>query len=85
MIQLFSDNETLTRPHMERSLLMFEAGSRSFIGENLAQQQLRQTIKAVVKSNVLDGARTFKERLKLVEWFNAVIKDHRLDLEWHDT
>lgn len=74
----------LRKPHMERSLLMFGAGSRSCIGKNLAQQQIWESVKAVVKSNVLEGARTCQDKIELVEWFNAEIKDHRLDIQWHD-
>lgn len=72
----------LKRPNMDRSLLMFGAGLRACIGRNLAQKQLTETIKAVVKSSVLEGARTFQKRIELVEWFNAEIKGHTLDIEW---
>lgn len=70
---------------MERSLLMFGAGSRSCIGKNLAQQQILESVKALVKSNVLEGAKTCQGKIELVEWFNAEIKDHRLDIQWHNT
>ncbi|KAJ5578591.1 cytochrome P450 [Penicillium hispanicum] len=72
----------LKRPNMERSLLMFGAGLRGCIGKNLAQQQLLETVKAVVQSGVLEGAQTCQERIELVEWFNAEIKGHTLEVEW---
>ncbi|KAJ4865712.1 cytochrome p450 domain-containing protein [Trichoderma breve] len=72
----------LKRPNMDRSLLMFGAGLRACIGRNLAQKQLTETIKAVVKSSVLEGAQTCQKRIELVEWFNAEIKGHTLDIEW---
>ncbi|KAL7928634.1 putative cytochrome P450 [Trichoderma chlorosporum] len=77
-----SDNKGLKRPNMDRSLLMFGAGLRACIGRNLAQKQLTETVKAVVRSSVLEGARTCQERIELVEWFNAEIHGHTLDIEW---
>ncbi|KAL1866896.1 hypothetical protein Daus18300_006599 [Diaporthe australafricana] len=75
-------DEGLRRPDMERSLLMFGLGLRACIGKNLAQQQLHEAVKAVALSGVLEGARTVKERIELVEWFNAEIKGHVLEIEW---
>lgn len=72
----------LKRSNMEQSLLMFGAGLRGCIGKNLAQQQLLEAVKAVVQSRVLEGARTCQERIEIVEWFNAEIKGHKLEVEW---
>ncbi|OTA83735.1 hypothetical protein M434DRAFT_24728 [Hypoxylon sp. CO27-5] len=49
----------LRRPGMEKNMIPFGAGSRACIGKNLAQQQLHDTIMAVIDSEVLEGARTF--------------------------
>ncbi|KAF7858484.1 hypothetical protein EAF04_009084 [Stromatinia cepivora] len=72
----------LKKPNMEKCLLMFGAGLRACIGKNLAQQQLLETVKAVVQSNVLEGAKTCQGHIELVEWFNAEIKGHKLEIEW---
>lgn len=72
----------LKKPNMEKHLLMFGAGLRACIGKNLAQQQLLEAVKAVAKSNVLEGARTCQDRIEIVEWFNAEIKNHVLEIEW---
>lgn len=72
----------LKRPGMERSLLMFGAGLRACIGKNLAQQQLLEAVKAVVKCRALENAKTCQDHIELVEWFNAEIKGHALEIEW---
>lgn len=66
---------------MDRSLLMFGLGLRACIGKNLAKQQLRDAVRAVALSGILEGARTVKERIELVEWFNAEIKGHVLEIK----
>ncbi|GLA10080.1 hypothetical protein AnigIFM60653_001465 [Aspergillus niger] len=76
------EEKGLKTPLMDRSLLMFGVGARACIGKNLAMQQLLESVKAVVESQVLEGARTVQERIELVEWFNAEIKGHVLEVEW---
>jgi cytochrome P450 len=75
-------DDGLKRPGMEKSLLMFGAGLRACIGKNLAQQQLLEAVKAVVESGVLEDASTCQDRIQLVEWFNAEIKGHVLEVDW---
>lgn len=72
----------LRRPDMEKSLIPFGAGLRACIGKNLAQQQLHETVMTVVDSEVLQGARTSQKRIEIIEWFNAEIKGHELEIEW---
>ncbi|KAI1447000.1 cytochrome P450 [Annulohypoxylon stygium] len=72
----------LRRPGMEKSMIPFGVGSRACIGKNLAQQQLHDTVVAIVDSEVLEGARTCQERIEIIEWFNADIKGHRLNIKW---
>ncbi|KAI1206382.1 cytochrome P450 [Annulohypoxylon truncatum] len=72
----------LRRPGMEKSMIPFGVGSRACIGKNLAQQQLHDAVLAVVDSEVLEGARTCQERIEIIEWFNADIKGHRLNIKW---
>ncbi|KAI1087243.1 cytochrome P450 [Rostrohypoxylon terebratum] len=72
----------LRRPGMEKSMIPFGVGSRACIGKNLAQQQLHDAVVAIVDSEVLEGARTCQERIEIIEWFNADIKGHHLDIKW---
>lgn len=72
----------LWRPNMAKSMLAFGVGLRACIGKNLAQRQLYETVVAVVDSEVLEGARTCQARIEIIEWFNAEIKGHKLEVEW---
>ncbi|KAI0180676.1 cytochrome P450 [Hypoxylon sp. FL1284] len=72
----------LRRPGMERSLFAFGSGYRACIGKNLAQQILLEAVKALVEGDVLDGSKTCQERIEVIEWFNAEIKGHKLEIEW---
>lgn len=67
---------------MGRSLLSFGAGGRACLGKTLATYQLYAAVRALVESRVLDGARTCKESIEIIEWFNAEIKGHELEIEW---
>ncbi|KAJ5970875.1 uncharacterized protein N7479_000793 [Penicillium vulpinum] len=67
---------------MDKATFPFGLGSRACIGRNLAMQQLFATVSAVAKSGVLEGATTCTEKIELVEWFNAEIKGHHLDIQW---
>lgn len=67
---------------MDKASFPFGLGSRACIGRNLAMQQLFATVSAVAKSGVLEGATTCTEKIELVEWFNAEIKGHHLDIQW---
>ncbi|RMD44197.1 hypothetical protein DV735_g968, partial [Chaetothyriales sp. CBS 134920] len=75
-------DEGLHRPDMDKSMIPFGAGLRACIGKNLAHQQLYETVKAVVDSEVLAGARTCQQRIEMIEWFNGEIKGHHLEVEW---
>lgn len=72
----------LRRLDMDKSILSFGAGLRACIGKNLAQQQLYETVRAVIESKVFDGARTCKDHIEMIEWFNGEIVGHHLDIEW---
>lgn len=67
---------------LDKATFPFGLGSRACIGRNLAMQQLFSTVSAVAKSGVLEGAMTCTEKIELVEWFNAEIKGHQLDIQW---
>lgn len=70
------------RAEMERDLIPFGTGSRACLARNLALQQLHVSVRALVESGVLEGARTCKERIEIVEWFNAEIRGHELEIQW---
>jgi len=37
----------------------------------------------VVDSEILEGAKTCQEKIEIIEWFNAEIKGHKLEIEWN--
>ena len=67
---------------MERDTFPFGVGSRMCIARNLATHVLFLAVSVLVKSGVLEGARTCEEKIELEEWFNAGIKGHKLEIEW---
>ncbi|KAI1128805.1 cytochrome P450 [Nemania abortiva] len=66
----------------ERDMFAFGLGSRACLGRNLANHQLYVVVRDVVESGVLEGARTCKDRIEIIEWFNAEIKGHELEIKW---
>ena len=76
------DGESLHRPKMDGSMIPFGAGLRACIGKTLALQQLYEAVFALIDSEVLDEARTVKQRIERKEWFNGEIKGHKLEIDW---
>jgi hypothetical protein len=76
------DNEAQRRRMRERDMFAFGLGSRACLGRTLATQQLFEVVRAVVDRGVLQGARTCKDKIELIEWFNAEITGHELEIEW---
>ncbi|KAH8202696.1 hypothetical protein TruAng_003182 [Truncatella angustata] len=66
----------------DRDTFPFGLGSRACLGRNLANHQLYIVVKEVVKSGVLEGARTCTDKIDIIEWFNAEIKGHELEIAW---
>ncbi|KAH7158507.1 cytochrome P450 [Fusarium sp. MPI-SDFR-AT-0072] len=60
---------------MLRDSFYFGAGSRQCIARNLASAGLWWAAEALVRSDVLRGAKVFKDKIEIVEWFNAKIVD----------
>jgi cytochrome P450 len=79
---LASGGEKGFRRLKESDIFPYGLGSRTCLGRNLANQQLYATVARVVESGNLDGAVTCTERIELIEWFNAEIKGHVLEIEW---
>lgn len=76
------DNEAQRPRTRERDMFAFGLGSRACLGRTLATQQLFAVVRAVVERGVLQGARTCKDKIELIEWFNAEITGHELEIEW---
>ncbi|KUI52980.1 Pisatin demethylase [Cytospora mali] len=66
----------------DRDAFAFGLGGRACLGRNLANHQLHVVVKDVVESGALEGARTCKDKIEIIEWFNAEIKGHELDIAW---
>jgi len=66
----------------ERNAFPFGLGSRACLGRNLASHQLHVVVKEVLESGVLEGAHTSTDRIDIIEWFNAEIKGHELEIAW---
>ncbi|KAK3380741.1 putative cytochrome P450 [Lasiosphaeria ovina] len=65
-----------------RDHFAYGLGGRACLGRNLANWQLYLVVREVVASGVLEGARTCKDKIEIVEWFNAEIEGHVLEVEW---
>ncbi|KAL2151684.1 hypothetical protein VTH82DRAFT_6782 [Thermothelomyces myriococcoides] len=76
------ESRALRRPDMARSWMPYGSGLRACLGKNLAQQILHTAVAAIVESDVLEGARTCQDKIEVIEWFNAEIKGHKLEIEW---
>lgn len=69
-------------PEMHRDWMPFGLGSRQCIARNLAMMELTLVVRALAKSDVLEGARPVKESIEMVEWFNAKVRDERIEVVW---
>lgn len=67
---------------MLRDAIPFGLGPRMCIARNLALFELCLATRGVVKSGVLDGARVVKDRIEVLQWFNAKVKGERIELVW---
>jgi cytochrome P450 len=69
-------------PEMIRDSMMFGVGDRQCIGRNLATAELFWAVDAIVRKDVLRGARTVKAGIEIVEWFNSKVKGEKVELVW---
>ncbi|CAK1368110.1 unnamed protein product [Cercospora beticola] len=67
---------------MQRDWIPFNIGARQCIARTLAMMELILTARAVVNSGVLEGAKVVRERVEVVEWFNAKIVGEKVELVW---
>jgi len=69
-------------PEMQRDFMPFGKGARACIARNLAMMELFVATEKVVRSGVLEGGRTVKERIESLEWFNSRVVGGRVELDW---
>lgn len=71
-------------PEMLRDSIAFGIGPRQCIARNLATAGLFWAVEGLVKGEVLKGARPVvkKDRIEIFEWFNARVKDRKVELVW---
>jgi cytochrome P450 len=67
---------------MVRDAIPFGLGSRQCIARNLATVELFCAVERVAKKDVLKGARTDKDKIEILEWFNSKVVGERIDLVW---
>ncbi|KIX09072.1 uncharacterized protein Z518_00150 [Rhinocladiella mackenziei CBS 650.93] len=67
---------------MMRDAIPFGLGSRQCIARNLATVELFCAVERVVRADVLQGARTVKDKIEILEWFNSKVIGERVDLVW---
>lgn len=69
-------------PEMIRNSIAFGVGARQCIAQNLATAELFWAVDAIVRKDLLRGARTVKSRIEILEWFNSRVKGGRIELVW---
>lgn len=71
-------------PEMLRDSIAFGIGPRQCIARNLATAALFWAVEGLVKCDVLKDARPVikKDRIEIFEWFNARVKDRKVELVW---
>ena len=69
-------------PQMLRNSFAFGSGPRQCIARNLATAGIWWAVEALVRSDVLRQAKPVKDRIEIFEWFNARVKDEKVELVW---
>lgn len=69
---------------MNTSLMPFGKGARSCLARNLATAELFIATAAIVRANVLQGAKRVKETIETYQWFNCQVKGKAIELIWSD-
>ena len=67
---------------MNASFMPFSKGSRSCIARNLATAEIFIATEAIVRADVLRGAKVVKDKIEIYEWFNCKVKDGAIELIW---
>ncbi|KAK3373968.1 cytochrome P450 [Lasiosphaeria ovina] len=69
-------------PEMLRDSFYFGAGARQCIARNLASAGLYWSAEALIRSDLLRGARPVDEKIEILEWFNAKVVKGKIELRW---
>ena len=69
-------------PEMQRDWIPFGLGARQCIARNLATQELFLMVRALVREDVLKGAKAVGDEVRILEWFNSKVVEERVELEW---
>ncbi|MCJ1467390.1 hypothetical protein MMC07_006014 [Pseudocyphellaria aurata] len=69
---------------MSTNLIPFGKGARSCLGRNFATTELLIATEAIVRADVLQGAKRVKDKIEIYEWFNCRVKDGVIELTWND-
>jgi hypothetical protein len=69
-------------PEMLRDNIPFGLGPRQCIARTLATAELFWGIEALVKKDVLRGAKAVKKDVEILEWFNSKVKAEKIELVW---
>lgn len=67
---------------MMRDAIPFGLGSRQCIARNLATVELFCAVERLARADALNGARTLKDKIEILEWFNSKVVGERVDLVW---
>ncbi|KAK5693535.1 hypothetical protein LTR97_010104 [Elasticomyces elasticus] len=69
-------------PEMQRDYIPFGLGARQCIARNLATTELFLAVRAIARSNLLEGAQAVGEKIEMMEWFNSKIVGEKIELLW---
>lgn len=72
-------------PQMLRDYFPFGLGMRGCIAQNLATAELFIAVRRLVESDVLRTARTARDEIEILEWFNSKVKGERVELQWEQS
>ncbi|KAI1615873.1 cytochrome P450 oxidoreductase [Exophiala viscosa] len=67
---------------MLRDAIPFGLGSRQCIARNLATVELFCATERLARADALGGARTVKDKVEILEWFNSKVVGERIDIIW---
>ena len=67
---------------MMRDAIPFGLGSRQCIARNLATVELFCAVERIVQADILEGAKSLKAGIEILEWFNSKVIGERIDLVW---
>jgi cytochrome P450 len=67
---------------MNRDWMPFGKGARACMGRHLALMQLYIAVSSIVKSGVLDEARTVKPSIEFWQWYNVKVQGAKVEIVW---